>query len=275
MAFRRKITCDIGNIRISDLDMTFNIERNTNVQNNSATFSIYNASDETISNILQPKNNIVLRAGYEDENNLGIIFSGIITGVVSKKDGLSTVIEISATDLGNDLNNVLLSKISLSYKAGTQLSTVVNDVAGSINVPIAGIANIAGIELKNGFSFVGSVNWAIKKIRKIAITNNIGVYFDLGEFVIYKIGQQDSRFGIVRVTEKSGLIGEISDITDDKEKEPKNRIAFASLLNPKIRPNTVINVLTPKKNGAYIVEKVVFSGGTLGNDFLVNVECVE
>ena len=280
MAFKRVIQVDITTqtgsaFRISALDLSFNIERNTDVQNNTASFTIYNVKDDTIRNILTSGNGIIVRAGYEDENNLGIIFSGIISGINAKWEGVDRIVELEATDIGTDLNNILKTKISLSYKANAQLATVINDLSGIMSVPITGIQNISGIVLNNGFVYAGSIRGAIKKIQNIAYVNDVGVYFDLGEFVLYRLYSQDSTFGIVRVTESSGLIGNIEDITDDKEKDPRARVAFSSLMNPKIKPNTVINIATEKKNGTYIVEKCTFQGGTRSDEFYVRVECVE
>lgn len=280
MAYKRIIQCDIGtnsgtNLRISDLDLSFSIERNTDVQSNSAVFTIYNAKQETRNNVLRIGNNIILRTGYEDENNLGIIFSGLITDVSSKRSGVDYVTELEATDLGSDLNSILKTKISLTYKAGQSLSVIINDLAGLMQTPVIGIENASSIILNNGFVFAGSISKAIKKVRKIAFANGLGVYFDLGELVIYQIGIANSIFGIVRVTENSGLVGEVEDITDDKEENAKKRVGFSSLMNPKIRPNSVIVLATNKKNGAYVVERCVFKGGTKTDEFVVEVEAVE
>jgi len=283
MAFKRVIQMDVGQnnatgLRISSLNVGFTIERSITRADNTAIFQVYNAKEETRKKILARGNNIIFKAGYEDEGNLGLIFSGIITDSDTKKDGVTWVTEIQSMDIGNDLNSILKQIATVSYSAGVQLSAVTLDIIGLLGTPVAGIANLTGITLNNGFVYSGSISGLIRKLRKIFRANNIGLYFDLGEFVIYRLGFADSVFGVVNITPKSGLIGEVSianDETEDDDEKERQRIAFVSLMNPKIKPNTVINIQSEKVNGAYIVEKATYAGDNFGGDFSINVECVE
>jgi hypothetical protein len=255
--------------------MNFDITRNYNIEDNIAHVTIYNAKFDTRKKILITGNNIIIKAGYEDEGGVGQIFSGIITESSSRKNGTEWVTEIIATDFANNSRNLLKEIISLSYNAGISIMTVINDIVGLLTVSISGIENAAGVILNNGFVFSGYVKDGVKKIEKILKANNIGMYFDNNEMVIYMMGTQDSRFGIVRITENSGLIGEIEDITDDSKDDLKKRLSFTSLMNWKIKPNALINLSTTKIGGLFIVEQVNFIGDNMGGDFFANVEVVE
>jgi hypothetical protein len=287
MAFKRIIELDVGQnnntgIRISALNITFETERSVDFESNFGKFQIFNAKKETRDKMLIRGNNIVLRCGYEDENNLAIVFFGFIVESNSKKEGTEWITEIVARDFGSNRNNIDIIKVSLSYNAKTILSTVVSDIANIMEVPVIGTENISNIFLNNGFVFVGSVRNALRKVNKIAGINRIGIYFDQSEMVIYRKGTADTRFGVVSISPRSGLIGEVEEDNDDieekdvsQQQQVRKKIIFSSLLNPKLKPNSVVNIVSSKVTGAFIVEKVRHQGDNFGGDFISQVEAIE
>ncbi len=287
MAFGRIIELDVGRnnntgLRVSNLNISFETERSTNFEGNYGNFIIYNARKETRQKVLIKNNNLILRCGYKDEDNLAMVFFGIIIEASTRKEGANQITEVLTRDFGSNTNVVIKSKKSFQYSAGTLMSSVVVDMANLIAVPIIGQENIADIVLNNGFTFVGSITNALRKLNKIAGINNIGIYFDQGEMVIYKKREQDTHFGVVNISPKSGLLGEVEEIIDDIEEKEKNEasktiktVSFASLLNPKLKPNTVVNIKSEKVNGAFIVTKVRNVGDNMGGTFVSEVEAIE
>lgn len=279
MAFNRIVEVEIGNnigtnLRLSNLDIAFEIERSFDLSSNTANFTIYNAKEETRQKILKPKNNIIFKAGYEDEGNTGTIFTGIITESTSKKQDTEWMTEIQATDFSSNTSNLLKETAELSYSKRTPLSQIVNDVRGLLNVPLAGLDNITTV-LNHNFVYSGDMRGLIKELEKVLLPINLGLYFDNSEMVIYVLGQQNSKFGTVRITPQSGLIGEIEEIKDDKKDDGKKRYSISTLLNPKIKPNVLVQVQSSKVNGLFIVEKVRFTGDNFGGDFTCGIEAVE
>jgi len=279
MAYHRKLQFDIGaggiGLRISDLQMSFNVERHVDLSSNSAQFIIYNAKEQTRKEILKNGNNIIFKAGYEDENTFfGTVFIGTVISSRSYKAGSDWITEIEGGDIGNNQQKLTYQIVSLSYVSRTPLSLIILDVVSILNVPVFGIENVTTI-LNNGFVYSGTIGGAIKKIKQILNTNDVNLYFDNGEMVIYRLGDQNSRFGIVRLTQKNGLVGTPQDITDEDKQDDKKRISFSSLLNAKIKPNTIININSNTINGTFIVEKANFIGDNFGGDFLCNGEAIE
>ena len=284
MAFGRIIECDIGQnnnigVRISALNMSFETDRSIDFESNIGKFNIYNAKQETRNKILVKGNNVFLRCGYKDENNLGLIFAGYIVESSSKREGVDWITELIVRDIGSNADNIIKSKRSLNYNPKTTVSTIINDIAGIISVPVIGLENIAGIQLNNGFVYTGSFTNALRKLNKIIGVNDYGIYFDQSEMVIYRKGTQDTRFGVVNISSKSGLIGEVEEITDELEKKSeteetqvKKIVKFSSLLNPKLKPNSVIRLDTIKVKGAFILERVKHAGDNFGGDFVSQCE---
>ncbi len=282
MAFKRKVEMTVGEnivdggtgLDISNLDIIFNITRTLTLSSNSASFDIYNAKQETRDDILKKGNVVIFKAGYEDEDNVGTIFIGSIIESKTRKDNTDFVTELECLDFASNKEGLKFETISLSYAAGTQTTTLIDDIVNILNIAIAGQDNVTST-LNNGFVFAGTRGKLLKRLKKILFAEDLGLYFDSSEMVIYKLGEADSTFGIVRVTPNSGLIGTIEDITDEDDEDDKKRVKFKSLLNAKIKPNTVINAEADINSGTYIVEKVTFVGDNIDGDFFAEVEAVE
>jgi len=279
MAFNRIIEMLVGNntginLKVSDLNMTFDINRSFKFEENTAKFKIYNAKEDTWSKFLTKGNNIIFKAGYEDEGNIATIFSGIITESKSVKESVDGVTEIEAVDFANNSQNILKDTISLSYTKNTPMASVINDIRAVLDIPIAGIENVA-FKMNGGFVYAGDLRGAISEIKDVLKTNGLGLYFDNNEMVVYVQGQQNSRFGVVRVTANSGLVGSVEVIQDEKEGDGKKRVSFSSLLNPKIKPNTLLQLIAENINGLFITEKVNHVGDNFGGAFLSKCKGVE
>lgn len=279
MAFGRVLQLDIGNnngigLRVSGLNFTFEVERSVERENNYARINIYNAKKETRDKVLIRGNNISLKCGYRDENNLGLVFFGVIEQSTSRRENSEYITEIYATDFGSNQINIKKQITSFNFSPGITYSTVLQNLSSILNVPISGIENVSSIVLNNGLVFYGTIIQLVKLLQKKLNSYGVGLYFDLGEMVIYNLGTQSSKFGIVRISPKSGLIGEVEEIIDEEDKG-KKRIVFRSLLNPKLKPNTIIQVKSTKVNGAFAIQKIIFNGGNTGEeDFIAEVEAL-
>ena len=278
MAFIREIELIVGQgdvgLEIAKLDIDFDISRSTTQANNTATFTVYNAKESTRTEILKKDSNIRFKAGYADEGNIGIIFFGTVDKVNSKKQGVDWITTIQAKDISSNQEGLANRSFNFSYKKGSNLSQVINDLAGILSIPVAGVEN-ANIKLNNGFVFVGTLNNLIRKINKTLQVDETQLYFDSNEMVIFKQGGKSSKFGVTRITPSSGLIGTVEKVNNENEDDTRARVNMTVLMNPKLRPNGLINVSSSGLNGSYILEKVRFYGNNYGGDFLVDLEAVE
>lgn len=278
MAWIREIEVTISNaattIIISSLNLSFNIERTIETSPNTCNLTIYNAKKETQDKILKKGSVVKIKAGYRDEKNTGNIFFGKVTKTVSYTQGMNRVTELSCQDLGNNNEKLQYTTIGVSYAAKTPLSSVITELANLLSVPIAGIENVTRT-LNNGWNYSGSITGAVNQLKNTLRADDIGLFFDQNEMVLYQLNQGSSKFGIVRITKDSGLIESVADITDENEEDDKKRYAFKTLLNPKIRPLTIINLSTSKVNGTFFVEKCSYVGDNFGGEFYCEVEVAD
>jgi len=279
MAYNRKIELIIGQntglgLLISDLNISFDIIRNYKLEDNTATFTIYNAKKDTRKKIVQRNNNIILKAGYEDEG-MGTIFSGFVYEGSSKKRGTEWVTEIIANDYGKNSINIFKETVNFSYTQGIPITIIINDIVSLLGITVSGLENAASITMNNAKVLSGSLKNAIKNITNILKVNGVGLYFDNNEMVIYNLGQQNSKFGIVNISPRSGLIGSVEEIIDNSSQNTKKKYSFTSLMNFKIKPNTLIKLTTEDTNGLFIVEQANFKGDNFGGEFNCTVEVTE
>ena len=276
MAFGRKVNLSIGSqgrgLLISDLDIDFRVTRSTTFSENTAEFTIYNAKEQTRKEILRKGNNVLFSAGYRDEV-VGNIFIGNITESVSYRSGTEWITKIEAVSARSETQPLTAVNVSLSYASNTQMKQVVRDLSVYTGLPIFGLANI-NFTLINGWVFVGSVRSAFDYVREILEDNGLGIYFDNSQIVIYRLGIQDSRFGVTFLTYNNGLLS-VQEKTETGE--DKKKISFKSLLISSIQPNGLVTIRTDKIAGTFFVEKVTHSGKNYGggSDFTTEGEASE
>lgn len=267
MAFSRVVELSVGEngrgLLFSQLDIDFRIEKTITLANNTAEFTIYNAKESTRKDVLKKGNNLIFSIGYEDEA-VGTVFVGNITASQSHKSGNTWITKVKASSIRSKDQPLQVIPISLSYGVNTPLSQPLNTLANASGLVISGIANTTNIRMSNGWVYAGTFGGALRYIKSILDSNNMGMYIDNNEIVIYKIGVA-SRYKTVLLSYTGGLLS-VKDITKTGEK--KKRIQFTSLIIPQIRINGVVSLKNTKTNdGSYIVDKLLLEGNSYGGKF--------
>ena len=278
MAWNRKVELivesDLSAVTISDLHVDFDVQRSVTFSDNTATFTVYNASEDTRKEILRQGNNLVFKAGYEDEG-IGVLFIGNITEAVSRLQGPDWVTEIQASAIRSDSEPLENTNVVLSYAPSTSLASVLRQLGTAMGLVVTGAEN-ANITLPNGWVYVGSTRGALDYCLKILKDNNAALYIDNNTIVIYRTDTTSSTFTAVYLDYDSGLKS-VEDITEttDETKRAEKRIGFNSIILPKIQPNGLIQISTPGLSGIFLVEVVRFSGNNYGGGFDCEGEAVE
>jgi hypothetical protein len=278
MAFNRKIELSVGEVGqgllISGLDIEFDIERSINFSENTASFTVYNAKSDTRNKVLKKNNNLIFKAGYEDQG-IGTIFIGNITTSISSQSGSDWITEIQASSIRSEKQAIQNTYVSLSYGPNIKLSIPIQEIGVALGLTVLGLEN-ATLNLDNGFVFVGSARSALKYVKNILEIEGKSIYIDNTQIVIYNVGEKDSRFSSVRLNYNSGLLN-VKDITDYDNQSAKNpkRIEFESLIIPKLQPNGLITLVQTDHDGSYIIEKLKYTGDNFGGDNVCIGEAIE
>ncbi len=272
MAWNRVVELTVGadgsGLDMSGLHVDFRVERSIAVSQQRAEFTVYNASEETRKEVLRIGSNLIFRAGYEDEG-MGTLFIGSIVDAQSEKRDRDWRTTIHAAALRGRDTALSRTNVSLSYAPGTELATVIRDVATALGLAVFGEAQ-ARIALSNGFVFAGGARRALSYAEEILANNGGGLYIDNGEIVIYRDGdRQSGQFGSTLLDYDSGLLS-VEDITEVED--ARRRVRFRSVLIPKLQPNGLITVRTDRVRGTFLVERIAFLGSNYGERFIAEGE---
>lgn len=248
---------------ISALDMEFKVEKTATLAENTGEYTIYNAKEDTRKNVLKKGNNIIHSLGYEDEAVATVFVGNIITSY-SEKVQADWVTKIKASTVQSKDAALEVVTVSLSYAPGTPVSRPLQSIASAAGLVVSGITNISSLTMPNGWTYAGTFKGALRYIKNILDSNDIGMYIDNNEIVIFNNGIA-SRYKVVLLSYTGGLQS-VRDIT--KAEEQKKRIEFTSIIIPQIRINGIVSIVnTPDNNGSYIVDKLTLTGNNSGGAF--------
>jgi len=259
---------DGGLTVITDLDMSFTITKTAGKEENTLSLQIFNLSDTVKNRISKDNGTILLRAGYEDEMPLQIIFKGDIcfTQLVVQKP--ERVFTIEALD-GNKL--LKATKAVYSFKSGSTGKQILNYLIKNHNIKMRSDIDLLPIldkQYLTGSNFNGILLNALNNIcsdlnLKWSIQNGLLVFWD-------KKKLNGTLKGRIYLSKDTGLIGspeevkikdeETSSSSSEEGSVPKNNFRkgwqITSLLHPSIEPGSIITVSSLKFTNTVIVRAV-------------------
>lgn len=237
-------------ILVEQLRISFNVKKTSKVSTNKASIDIYglNTSSRTLINNLD--NILILEAGYRQDGGPEVLFIGNITKVMTVFQKAETITSIEVNDGSKVLRD---TRVSLSYKAGTTVKTIMDELLPKFKIPIRFVdeQNASLKSFGNGFAAVGSAQVVLDKLAdKIGYDWNI----QNGELrLISKLGSDKTR--VIKLTPSTGLINSpVKNLEAEGKANPSDTADGYELtcqLQPKIIPG-----------GQIYVESKSFSTGT-------------
>lgn len=276
MAFGRIVELTIGPSEsvgklIKDLRISFFVEKTDKESANKARIEIYNISDDSALELGKANNNVILRAGYEDEGGAKNLFFGQIADAVYKKESPETKLEITAFD---GQTNIQEKNISVSYGPATPVQTIFNDLLSAFGLPLSNASLVLSEAYTNGYAFVGKTKDAITEVLAFAgktwtIQNQ--------QLTVISPGESVERTGLL-LSPDTGLINTpepLEDVEEDATKEVPKRYRVQSLLYPQMVPGAEIKIQSSIVNGIFRVETIEFTGDNFEGSFAAEAEVVQ
>lgn len=269
---------------VSALHFEFVVTQAIAFEDGTAEITIFNMNKTSRSSITEGLS-VIIEAGYEDAG-VGAIFVGEIRQVRHSHASTDWITKIKATSGRPVLSRLANTSLTLSYRAGSKLSQVVEEIGVGIGVMVVGAENIANVVLQNGFYYCGRYQPLINRVRAELAARQVGFYVDFNQMVIYKVGSP-SDIRIVSLDQTSGLLeaklvrtaAELANsMNAKKHKVPvtkadlRDRISFTSLLLPKIRPNKLVHIVGAEIVGNFLVEKAKYTGDNYGKEWKIEGE---
>lgn len=174
--------------------------------------TIHNASDDTIARFLQRGTNIALYAGYEQGAEPGLMYQGNIIDSKTYRDGTETLTAIRSIALRSLQRPFTCTPVCLGFKPGADAGQVVDSICAILGLVPQGKEMAAEVKFLAGWTFVGPVSQAMKRLAQDLRAKGMGIYVDLAEMIVFKYSQ-DSTYSIAYLSPDSGLLN-LQDTTD-------------------------------------------------------------
>lgn len=251
-------------LSITDLRMTFHIEKDILGLPNRAKIQIWNLSKQTRLRIEKFFTKIILNAGYVGDT--GLIFTGNITNVFHIREGVDIITEIYAADGFMAYKTGIFNK---TYSPGASPISVTNDIIGSFpgitKGQILGIPsssnNLMGatysgssVDVLNQHTREYSTRWTIQN-EVLSIFPVMGSLSNVTRILSAVTGM----IGSPTITE----IGANAKVLLDREILPGSQFKIDSTM-PQVRLGEYYfpNVSPTIGTGTYRVNKIIHSGDT-------------
>lgn len=229
-----------------ELDFEFEVPFDNDLEANEAEITVYNLSNTTIKNLIYNKP-ISIRAGYK--NDMGVIFSGYISKVTTKRDGVDKKTTIKAID-SPDLKEKDIANVT--YAKGTKASYILKDLINKTHLPIAAFQPKRDWTYENEVTINGGLMDSIRKYSEVC---GISTWINKGKVYAQHISKGTNLYFNVKV--ETGMIGSPEEfeeeITAEDYKDTIKGYNVKMLLQHRITTGSVVKINSDYVNGEYHV----------------------
>ena len=253
---KAKIICGGVTLDSEELDIEFGVPFDDDTEANEAEITVYNLSKTTLQ-ALKYNASISIEAGYK--NDTGVIFSGFISKIQTKAEGVDKKTVIYALD-DADLEERNITNVS--YKEGTAASYILKDLISRLKLPLAAFNARRDWTYKDAVNVDGGL---MENIRKYAEVCGISVYINKGKVYARHISEGDNVY--FNVNADTGLIDSPEEfeeeITAEDYKDIVKGYKFKMLLQHRLTTAAIINLESVNVTGEFRVRsgKHVFNSG--------------
>ena len=196
--------------------------------NNELEATIYNANESTINKFLHRGTNVALYAGYEDEGMPGLMYQGNIIDSKTYRQGADTLTVVRSMALRSLSRPFTATPVCLSFEPGKTAADVIESIGSLLGLVPIGKEMAAEVKFEGGWTYVGPVSGAMKRLGQDLRPAGIGLYVDLAELVVFKYSG-DSTYTMAFISQETGLLS-LQNTTDYISAAHSNLDSLASKL---------------------------------------------
>lgn len=264
--FRRSYAVQIGTLRITDLDVAFDVFRSLKREPNTAELSVWNLNEDHRQQIREAREIVVqIEAGYGGENAL--IFLGDLRDAHTERDGPDLVTKLSSADGGKKAR---VARVSHTYQPNTSLASVLRNAAQALGVGIGNAEEaVAAADLEGAGTIFphGAVVSGNAAAELDGLLRSAGLEYSIQNGQLQVLDRnQFLRGTAVRLTAATGLIGSPSEGSDGV-------VTARCLMIPDVFPGRRVRFDSPEVSGFFRVETATYTGETAGEDWGIEIEC--
>lgn len=269
--FGRTWALSVGELDVSELDLSFSIEKSTKREPNTCEVRVHNLSPDSRAEIEGARGpRVVLRAGFEDDGDPPpVLFSGDARLQWTERDGTDFVTHVQARDGGRAYAE---ARVSRAYGPGVAVRDVLADAVDALEIGRGNLGEFSTAALRtgatrfeDGYVVDGPARGVINTILRGA-----GLRWSVqnGALQIMRIGQALQTEAVV-LSPDSGLVESPTRVREGTE---RGKVTARCLLQPGLDPGRRVVLESRVISGEYEVRKVTYSGDTKGNDWHATLE---
>ena len=215
-------------VDVSALRIDARCVRSRGFANNELEATIYNANESTINKFLQRGTNVALYAGYEDEGMPGLMYQGNIIDSKTYRHGADTLTVVRSMALRSLSRPFTATPVCLSFEPGKTAADVIDSIGALLGLVPIGKEMAAEVKFEGGWTYVGPVSGAMKRLGQDLRPAGIGLCVDLAELVVFNYSG-DSTYTMAFISKETGLLS-LQNTTDYISAAHSNLDSLASKL---------------------------------------------
>lgn len=270
------------------LQVEFDIQKDMTEETNKSQVSILNMTKEHREQVSKPDTKVEIYAGYEGNGGPVCIFKGTVIQANTTYEEHDIKMQIKLSDGQVAVRD---SYVSLSYPAGTPISTALKALANNMGLALEyGDGVEFGSFPAGGYSYVGNAWQGILNLCygsgvTASIQNNIiQLILDGGTFTKrgFVFGADSGLIGYPeRINQANPYADKKTPKKERKKKQKKEKKEkkagwrIKTLLSPTINPGDAIKVKSKVVEGWFRVESLHHRGSYIGGDWVSEMDIVE
>lgn len=259
---------DTSNSASSAPHISFSLEKSDSDTANTGKITVYNLNKEQLNILSQPDCYVALRAGYG--SNLTLIGSGTVTYSSTSLEGADRATEIEFTE---GLTSLRDTYSSVGLSGSVSAKSVIEHFAKEMGVAVTYSKSASFVQMRNGFSYVGSAQNGLSKICKMCglswtLQNGVLQIRANNEAISYKAYLLSSETGLIDIPKKITLSGSV-------DTDAINGYEISYLLNGAIGINDCVKIQSKVICGVFRVMKISISGDSYSGDWQCTAQVVE
>lgn len=266
-------------VKLSKHNMSFQIDKSKDAGKES-TITIYNISDATRKFLEQTQGNnpsLLLRAGYETDVELPIIFKG---EVITSSDVFQGNTRITTLQLKSGATNMKEAYTVKSYRAGTSVEDIIKYTVSDLKLPYGTLYFPKGNDVRiQTINKPVVINTPTKEfLRRFCADNGYKFWIEDGTVNVlpdnYVIRSGEFVFDISVDTNMIGspTISDTDVAATEKQSGNRSNIKVKTTLNGAYTIGAKVNVTSKFHNGVYEIVGIVHSGTFEGSDWYSDLE---
>lgn len=260
-------------LEVTDLRVTFKIEKHLNTDPNTCTLTVTNANEATRAELARKPLVVRIDAGHVDDVGPRHLFTGNLRNGYSRQDDTEWT---SVMELGDGAAMFEGARVNKAFVRGTPVISVLRELAASMGVSLPD-ALVVSSELQRQFATgVSLYGQAADEMSRQLAPFGYSWSIQDGRFVALRDDQAAPGTALL-IAESTGMIGSptfATPSTGDIKKGKPAKLQFKTILYPQVTPGFLVSVQSRAIDGIFRAERVTHVGDSHSlEDWITEVEC--